>query len=242
MTASVSINVTSIAPRNIIDTYDEIALASGTHNNTEFGQSSLNFQTLGGSFSDYPTTKFSEVGGSSVLKLVKQADGAYYNFGVYTTAVIDIASIITCNVTTLFTSSIMLRGGSAALEVRSSQDGKTWLEWAAFKPVQRTFRFIQFRVLLETSDPKKTPEVNQFMISIDVPDTDIALSATIAAGGTIVNYGHTYYTIPYVTPCAIGENLHAELISKDKASCVIKIKDKNNNDVGGTADVRIKGY
>ena len=167
---------------------------------------------------------------------------SYYLNGIYTSAVIDIASIITCNVTTLFTSSVNLKGGSAALQVRTSQDGTTWLDWEGFKPIQRTFRYIQFRILLETTDITKTPEVNQCIVSIDVPDTDIALTATISTGGTTVPYGHTYYTVPAVVPAAIGENLHAELISKTLSDCVIKIKNASNTDVGGTADIRIKGY
>lgn len=382
--ASVSLTVSNLSPRNVIQTFDEIALASGTHDNTEFGTSLINFQTIGGKWSDYPTTKFSEVGGSSVLKLAKknlasdpsfqsgisswinqanmmtwdQTTGrtdncsmkvthgssvnnrvyfripvkkgqeitfsvyikgsgknrihieysggdyswkvfsnsestkgsgtweritagseiatsdttaycfvnfvnsndmwiddvqaeygdvmteydSYYLNGIYTSAVIDIASIITCNVTTLFTSSVNLKGGSAALQVRTSQDGTTWLDWEGFKPIQRTFRYIQFRILLETTDITKTPEVNQCIVSIDVPDTDIALTATISTGGTTVPYGHTYYTVPAVVPAAIGENLHAELISKTLSDCVIKIKNASNTDVGGTADIRIKGY
>lgn len=240
--ASVSLTVSNLSPRNVIQTFDEIALASGTHDNTEFGTSLLNFQTIGGKWSDYPTTKFSEVGGSSVLKLAKGSNGNYATSGIYTSAVIDIASIITCNVTTLFTSSVNLKGGSAALQVRTSQDGTTWLDWEGFKPIQRTFRYIQFRILLETTDITKTPEVNQCIVSIDVPDTDIALTATISTGGTTVSYGHTYYTVPAVVPAAIGENLHAELISKTLNDCVIKIKNASNTDVGGTADIRIKGY
>ena len=240
--ASVSLTVSNLSPRNVIQTFDEIALASGTHDNTEFGTSLINFQTIGGKWSDYPTTKFSEVGGSSVLKLAKDSNGNYATSGIYTSAVIDIASIITCNVTTLFTSSVNLKGGSAALQVRTSQDGTTWLDWEGFKPIQRTFRYIQFRILLETTDITKTPEVNQCIVSIDVPDTDIALTATISTGGTTVPYGHTYYTVPAVVPAAIGENLHAELISKTLSDCVIKIKNASNTDVGGTADIRIKGY
>jgi hypothetical protein len=96
----------------------------------------------------------------------------------------------------LFTSSVNLKGGSAALQVRTSQDGTTWLDWEGFKPIQRTFRYIQFRILLETTDITKTPEVNQCIVSIDVPDTDIALTATISTGGTTVPYDHTYYTVP----------------------------------------------
>ncbi|WP_302594082.1 phage tail protein [uncultured Megasphaera sp.] len=240
--ASVSLTVSNLSPRNVIQTFDEIALASGTHDNTEFGTSLINFQTIGGKWSDYPTTKFSEVGGISVLKLAKGSNGNYATSGIYTSAVIDIASIITCNVTTLFTSSVNLKGGSAALQVRTSQDGTTWLDWEGFKPIQRTFRYIQFRILLETTDITKTPEVNQCIVSIDVPDTDIALTATISTGGTTVPYGHTYYTVPAVVPAAIGENLHAELISKTLSDCVIKIKNASNTDVGGTADIRIKGY
>lgn len=240
--ASVSLTVSNLSPRNVIQTFDEIALESGTHDNTGFGSSLINFQTIGGKWSDYPTTKFSEVGGSSVLKLAKDSNGNYATSGIYTSAVIDIASIITCNVTTLFTSSVNLKGGSAALQVRASQDGTTWLDWEGFKPIQRTFRYIQFRILLETIDITKTPEVNQCIVSIDVPDTDIALTATISTGGTTVSYGHTYYAIPAVVPAAIGENLHAELISKTLSDCVIKIKNASNTDVGGTADIRIKGY
>jgi len=176
-----------------------------------------------------------------LLRLADTLD-MYYGAGIYTSAVIDIASIITCNVTTLFTSSVNLKGGSAALQVRTSQDGTTWLDWEGFKPIQRTFRYIQFRILLETTDITKTPEVNQCIVSIDVPDTDIALTATISTGGTTVSYGHTYYTVPAVVPAAIGENLHAELISKTLSDCVIKIKNASNTDVGGTADIRIKGY
>ena len=239
---AVSINVTEIAPRNVIDTFDEIALADGSMTNVEFGQSSLNFQTIGGRFSDYPTLKFSEVGGISVLKLKKKADGTYYSSGEYTTTVIDIGSVITCNVTTLFTNSTMLSGGSVTLQVKSSQNGNVWTSWEPFKPIQRTFRYIQFRVDLYTNDSAHTPEVNQFKVSIDVPDTDLAQSGHVSSGSSTFTYGHTFYTIPYVTPCAIGDGLRAEVVSKDKSSCVLRVRNLSGADVGGEVDVRIKGY
>lgn len=240
--AGVSLTADNLAPRNIIQTVDAIVLANGTHVNTEFGQSLINFQTIGGRWSDYPTTKFSEVGGSSVLKLLKAGDGTYPANGSYTTAIIDIGSIITGNVTALFTSTAMLKGGSVVLQVRLSQDGTAWLDWETFKPIQRTFRYLQFKVLLATNDTAKTPEVNQFAVSIDVPDTDIAMTAAISAGGTTVQYGHTYYTVPVVVPAAVGSGLHAELISKTTSNCVIRIRDAANADASGTADIRIKGY
>ena len=241
--ASAGSNVTSLSPKNVIETFDEILLADGTHSQTEFGQSLINFRNMGGKWSEYPTTKFSDVGGDSVLKLLKDSTGTYYSGGTYLTAVLDMGAVITADVTVRFISTVILKGtGTAVLEIQTSRDNATWLDWQVFKPAQRTFRYIRFRITLGTADITKTPEVNQFTISIDVPDTDIAVTASIVQGGTTVNYGHTFYTVPVVVPMAVGENLHAELISKTEADCIIKIKDKANTDVGGTADIRIKGY
>lgn len=365
--ASATVNVTALLPRNVIMTFDEIALANGTHSNTLFTNSKYNWQTFGGRFSDYPALKWEEAGSQKVLALnmpqVRNSDfsssdisnwtnqgtaltydssvgheragslkfigpnscyvilhlakgtqitfsawvkgkGAYlhveynggdyswnsppnskttetdewtklsvacpvttnattaylfvysqsevwiddveitYNHveGTYTTPVIDVSSVITCNVTSVFYSTTAMRGGSVTLKVRTSQDNETWTSWQVFKPVQRTFRYIQFKVDMATENTKNSPEVNKFIISIDVPDTDIALKQTIAKGGSTVSYGHTFYAIPAVVAAAVGENYHAEIVSRDKTSCVIKVKDKSNNDTGGACDIRVKGY
>lgn len=365
--ASATVNVTALLPRNIIETFDELALANGTHNNTLFTNSKYNWQTFGGRFSDYPALKWEETGSAKVLALkmpqVSNADfsssdisnwtnqgkaltydssvgheqagslkftgagrcfaylplakgtqitfsawvkgkGAYlhveyngggyswnsppnskttetdewtklsvacpattnettaylfvyspgevwiddveitYNHieGTYTTPVIDVSSVITCNVTSVFYSTTAMRGGSVTLKVRTSQDNETWTSWRVFKPVQRTFRYIQFKVDMATENTKNSPEVNKFIISIDVPDTDIALKQTIAKGGSTVSYGHTFYAIPAVVATAVGENYHAEIVSRGKSSCVVKVKDKSGNDTGGSCDIRIKGY
>lgn len=365
--ASATVNVTALLPRNIIETFDELALANGTHNNTLFTNSKYNWQPFGGRFSDYPALKWEETGSAKVLALkmpqVSNADfsssyisnwtnqgkaldydssvgheqagslkftgagrcyaylplakgtqitfsawvkgkgaflhveyngGGYssaappnskttetdewtklsvacpvttnattaylfvyspsevwiddveitYNHveGTYTTPVIDVSSVITCNVTTVFYSTTAMRGGSVTLKVRTSQDNETWTSWQVFKPVQRTFRYIQFKAEMATENTKNSPEVNKFIISIDVPDTDIALKQTIAKGGSTVAYGHDFYSIPAVVAAAVGENYHAEIVSRDKTSCVIKVKDKSNNDTGGACDIRIKGY
>ena len=365
--ASATVNVTALLPRNIIETFDEITLANGTHSNTEFTNSKYNWQTFGGRFSDYPALKWEETGSAKVLALkmpqVSNADfsssdisnwknqgkaltydssvgheqagslkftgngrcyvtlplakgtqitfsawvkgkgaflhveyngGGYswdsppnskttetdewtklsvacpattnettaylfvysqsevwiddveitYNHveGTYTTPVLDGSSVITCNVTSVFYSTTAMRGGSVTLKVRTSQDNETWTSWQVFKPVQRTFRYIQFKVEMATENTKNSPEVNKFIISIDVPDTDIALKQTIAKGGSTVSYGHDFYSIPAVVATAVGENYHAEIVSRGKSSCVVKVKDKSGNDTGGSCDIRIKGY
>ena len=240
---SYSVTVANLPVRNIIETYDEITLQSGVHNNTEFGQSLLNFQTLGGKFSDYPSTKFSDVGGTTVLKLVKDSNGNYYTSGIYSCAQIDIGQKITANFTADFRSTVVLRSsGSTVLQIRISQDGINWTDWQTFKPVQYTFRYAEFRVLLGTSDTTKTPEVNHLTIRIDVPKFPFNKTVTIPVGGTTVSYDHNYYTLPVLSPTAIGEGLHPELISKTNSDCIIKIKNASNQDVGGQLDLTGNGY
>lgn len=240
--ASATVNVTALLPRNIIETFDELALANGTHNNTLFTNSKYNWQTFGGRFSDYPALKWEETGSQKVLAIDMTKASNGHAEGTYTTPVIDVSSVITCNVTSVFYSTTAMRGGSATLMVRTSQDNETWTSWQVFKPVQRTFRYIQFKVDMATENTKNSPEVNKFIISIDVPDTDIALKQTIAKGGSTVSYGHTFYAIPAVVATAVGENYHAEIVSRGKSSCVVKVKDKSGNDTGGSCDIRIKGY
>ena len=241
LAAAVAITVAELMPKNIIHSYDELAARDGVHESTEFAQSDLNWQTIGGRFSDYPKVKFADAGGGNILRLKKDTVG-YAATGVYTCKVIDVGSIITANITTTFNNTSVLRdNGVISLEVRTSQDGETWIDWNIFKPLQFTFRYVQFRVRMR-GDGTRSPEVSRFIVQIDVPDTDISTSATVAQGGSRISYGHTYYTVPVVIPAAIGEGLYAELIEKEKEACVIKVKDRNNNDVGGKVDIRIKGY
>ncbi|MBP2655801.1 MAG: hypothetical protein H6Q73_3370 [Firmicutes bacterium] len=237
-----SVTVTDLPSRNIIESYDELTLQSGTHTNTEFGTSQYKFSNLGGKFSDYTTTKFSEIGGATVLKLAMN-DSEYYSSGTYNCEQIDIGQLITANITAYFVSTVLLASGtSATLEYRTSQDGETFTDWQDFTAVQSTFRYLEFRAVLATTDTTKTPEVNHFTISVDVPDTNLSLTATIDAGGTTVEYGETFYAIPVVIPTAIGENLYAQVIEKTTSGVTLKVKDSDNNDVGGTVDLLVKGY
>lgn len=237
-----SVLVENLPIKNFILSIDEIADPTGTHTHTEFGESLITFQTVGGTFADYPTTKWNELGGSTVLKLAKDGN-EYYESGVYELQQIDVGQIITADIGAYFVSTVMYAGGvSAILQFRTSLDGTSWIDWMDFKPMQRRFRYVEFKVILATSDVTQTPEVNHLVISIDVPDTDIAITYSIAQGGTTVPYGHEFYTVPNVTASAIGTTLHAVVASRNRTGCVVNIFDNNNNDVGGTVDLKIKGY
>jgi predicted phage tail protein len=237
-----SVIVNDLPAKNVIESFDELLLQSGTHVNTAFGTSQYKFSNLGGKFSDYITTRFSEIGGATVLKLAMNGS-VYDSSGTYTCEQIDIGQIITANITAYFVSTVLLASGtSATLQYRTSLDASTFTDWQDFNVVQATFRYLEFRAVLATTDTTKTPEVNHFTISVDVPDTDLSLTATIAAGGTTIQYGQTFYTIPVVTPTAVGENLYAQVISKTTSSVTLKVKDNLSNDIGGTVDLLIRGY
>lgn len=237
-----SVIVSELPLRNIIESFDELSLASGTHVNTAFGGSQYRFSNLGGKFSDYTTRKFSELGGATVLTLAMNGP-VYHSSGTYTCKQIDIGQIVTANISAYFVSTVLwVPGTSATLQFRTSRDGNTFTDWQDFKAVQATFRYLEFRTVLATTDTAKTPEVNHFTISVDVPDTDLSLTAIVAAGGTTIKYGQKFYTIPVVTPTAIGENLFAQVISKTTSSVTLKVKDSSSKDVGGIVDLRIKGY
>ncbi|MEN6411617.1 MAG: host specificity factor TipJ family phage tail protein [Veillonellales bacterium] len=233
--------VSDLPAKNVIETFDEIILQSGTHANTVFGTSQYKFSNLGGRFSDYRTMRFSEIGGNTVLKLAMNGS-EYYSSGIYTCQQIDIGQVITANITVYFVSTELLSGTSARLQYRTSQDGSTFTDWQDFKAVQASFRYLEFRAVLATTDTAKTPEVNHFTISVDVPDTDMSLTAAVAAGGTTIAYGRTFHTVPVVTPTAVGEDLYAQVIAKTTECVALKVKNASGHDVGGTVDIRVKGY
>lgn len=241
--ASVNINISDLPPKNVIQSYDEIVLQSGTQDGTEFGESLITFSTLPGRFSDYQSTKFSDIGGAMVLKL-SQVGGVYPTSGTYTCARKDLGQIITANIATVFQPSILYTAGTtASLEYRTSRDEITWTDWQQFSPLEATFRYADFRVLLATADVTKTPEVNQLLIRVDVPDKDIAKSVVVPVGGITVHYGHTFYEFPIVTPTAEGTVGRAVWYNKTKSTVdLMVVNNVTGADIGGNTDLRVKGY
>lgn len=240
--AAATISVTDLPPKNVIETFDEIALQTGAHSGTVFGASLITFATLPGDFPDYPVTKFSDIGGATVLKLAKTGS-VYQSSGTYTCSRKDIGQVITANIASVFQPSILYAAGTtAALEYRLSRDNVTWTDWQPFQPLEATFRYADFRVNLATQNTAMTPEVNQLLIRIDVPDTDIAKTVTVPIGGIAVSYGHTFYELPVVTPTAEGNTGRAVWSSKTKTNVFLQVINSTGTDIGGTVDLRVKGY
>lgn len=241
--ASATITIDGLMPKNVVFEYDEIALQNGTKTNVEFGTSQYDFANFPGRFSDYPNLRFNEVGGQQVLKLGQTGDYQYCSNGEYLVERKDMGQVITANIVAEFVSSVLLTHGvTAKLQYRTSRDNTNWSEWQDFKSVQATFRYGDFRAILSTNDRTDTPEVNIFKIKIDVPDVDKAGTATVAVGGSTINYGYTYWTYPAVIPTAIGSGLRAELIAIDKSNFTVKIVNTSGTSVAGQVTWQSRGY
>jgi predicted phage tail protein len=181
----------------------------------------------------------------NTIALMEVNDGinSYYRDGSYLCQRKDMGSVINANIGSRFVSSVLLSSGVfAKLQYRISTDGTSWTEWIDFVPAQATFRYVDFRVILSTADMAKTPEVNILAATIDVPDVDKYGSAIVAAGGTDIPFGHTYWQVPVVTPTAIGPGLRAELASVSQDRFKVRVLDSSGTDVGGSINWIAKGF
>ena len=92
-------------------------------------------------------------------------------------------------------------------------------------------------------------EVGVFNLAADVDDVEKTGSAIIPAGGTAVQYGHTFLggqgpeNTPIFTPMAMGAGIRAEVISSGLSSAVVKVVNAvTGADMPGTITYRVKGY
>lgn len=238
--ASAEVVVFNLPPKNVILSFDELALHNGTHVNTVIGTSFFNCLTFPGSCNDYPEVHCHEVGGTTVLKL---ADG--FTSGEYRPLRKDLGGLIQANISANFISSALMGSGNAAtLLFRTSRDGLNWDSWKDFAPITLYTRYIEYKVALETAALMSFPlEVNGLSVLVDVDDLDQTGTASIPVGGTDISYGCTFHSIPIVTPAAVGAGVRVELLSVGTNIFRAKvIRNSDNADVGGTIFWRAKGY
>ena len=236
--ASALITIGNLLPKNVIQTYNEITLQTGTLANVIFGTSNINFATLGGKFSDYSTTRFSDIGGMTVLKLASGKTS-----GSYITAVKDMGQAISANIAVQFIPSVLISGGSVALLYSISNDNSSWSDWKPFVPLKTVFRYIKFKVELTSPNTSTTPEVNTFNIIIDVPDVIKSGSSAVMAGGSTVSYGYTFVSSPAVVATATESGKRAEVTGTPGiTNFSVKVYNTSGTDVGGNINWIAKGY
>lgn len=240
-----SVTILGLPPKNVIYEYDEITLQSGTHTNTAFGLSSYNCSNFGGRCSDYPTLRCSDVGSHTVLKLAKNGS-IYYTSGTYQLTQKDVGSIITANITVEYVKSTLFTAGvSATLQFRTSTNGTTWTEWKVFSPCLCTFRYIQMKAILGTSDTSKTPEISTLTLKIDVPDRiERGYNVSVSSAGTTITFDKEYWEEPSVLPIAIlnGTGITAQLVSTTTTGFTAKVLNQAGTAVSGSINWIAKGF
>ncbi|MDR3563483.1 MAG: hypothetical protein P4N59_18900, partial [Negativicutes bacterium] len=270
--ATATVAIYGLPPKNMYLTFDELALQSGTHSDTQFGVSEYNCLTLPGQCDDdrYEGWQCNQVGGAVVLKLQGPLDyiedidslpsfddltATTPSYGVYTTTIIDLGQVMKVNLAVDFISTALLSvGNSSTLRFCYGQDKDHLEEWKDFAPVTLTTQCIQCQVILSSTDQVPI-EVGTFTVNIDVDDIETTGSTTVATGGSAIAYGYTFLGgpgpdgldepngTPIFTPTAIGEGLRAEVISVGVSSARVKVVNAiNGTDVGGTITYRVKGY
>lgn len=263
-----AINVQNLPPKNVILSYNELELRTGTLENCIFSVSGYLWRDLDKTWDEYETETWDSFGGESVLRLgtddgkylledesggylledgsgyyIKEALDEIPSSGSYTSSVKDMGQVITANVTSEFVTSQGTDPDiSAILQCRISNDNVTWSAYKDFVPALMTFRYIQFRVVMSTLDDSKTPQVSVLKLYIDVPDTVKSGKETIDVGGETISFGHTYYTLPAVVASSVGAGLRTEISAITETGFTVKVLNAASEDVGGDISWQSVGY
>lgn len=236
----VSITTSNLLPKNFIVTQDEITNPTGTFNQTEIGTSSWKWKDIPGKWSDYKGIKWNQFPRANVLKLAK--NGAdYFATGTYIVQY-DIGNAATAGISVDQFLFVLPAGVSATLDFRYSVNGTDWSPWSSFSECTKTFRYLEFRMNLTTTDVAKTPEVTRFMVAIDVPDIDRNNRVVVNVGGTFVPFGYTYNLTPKVVATAIGAGLIADVSNVTTTGFTGKVFNRSGTDVGGEINWISRGY
>lgn len=162
--------------------------------------------------------------------------------GDYKTAVVDIGKSMTSYVYAKVEKSTP-NSSTALIYARVSQDNITWSDWTElFEGAAFAFRYIQFKVAFEADSIFELPSITFWTDIIDVPDIVKAGQQTVEIGGSTINYGYSFFIIPYVVCSAIGAGYKAEITAKTKTDFTVRVLDSSNTDVGGVVDWHAKGY
>lgn len=170
-------------------------------------------------------------------------DDVYYDSGYYTVQY-DLGLPVTAEIAVDRFLFVLPPGVSATLYYRYSVDGVTWSNWELFTPSKKTMRYLEFRMVLETSDNTFTPEVTRFSVAIDVPDVDQKGTAVIDLAGETVTFPAAYNLPPALVVTAEGADAKADYSSVTNTGFfvqVVKASDGTPLD-GRTINWISKGY
>jgi len=135
-------------------------------------------------------------------------------------------------------------GQTAVFQIATSEDGISYTAWATFVTGDYYCRYAKFKITLTTDNANENIFVRMF-IERGTESGAITLSftnQTIAVGGTTINFGITFLSVPgvQVTPLGAAARIPG-VSSKTTSSCLVQIFNTSATDVGGNADVTVEG-
>lgn len=134
------------------------------------------------------------------------------------------------------------------LEMATSLDNITWTPWETFTAAQHVFRYIKFRLYMQTDSLTQTPEVYNFTIVIDMPDryeTGEDIEITNASTGKEIEFEAPFRAVPSVNVTvqdgAVDDRI--EFVTKTNSGFTIKIFNATlNTYVARSFDYIAAGY
>jgi hypothetical protein len=183
-----------------------------------------------------------EVTGLSV-DFAPPAINPYFTTGYYVVRY-DLEAVITCDVAVDKFLFVLPPGVSADLQFRYSVDDVTWSNWEPFSGCRKTFRYLEFKMILATEDSSKTPEVTRFSVKIDVPDDDQKGTEIVPVEGLTISFPRPYKLKPALVVTAEGTDVKADYGSVTKDGFWVQnFKRTDGSPIGGqTINWISKGY
>ena len=156
----------------------------------------------------------------------------------------DLKKTISCKIAP-YMSYVINKNTTIKLYVRTSVDKGNWSSWINFLPMNFSFRFVQFKYVLETTDIASTPRIYALYEKIIIKQKLYSSSAYVPVNGLLVNYGYTFYRKPSVIITPLGQNVIPELKETDVKlnKFFVRLKDINTGEyVAGQMNWQANGY
>jgi len=138
-------------------------------------------------------------------------------------------------------------GISQDFQERHKTETGDWTEWKSFWSGEFTFRYLQIKVILTTTNEWSRVRLLSLKIFVDVPDKNLEiLNRTIASTGTIIVYadeGVDFQRVKSIVVTTVGSSPLIPLITaQSNDECTIRLFDVDGVAQPGAVNVSCYGY
>ncbi len=122
---------------------------------------------------------------------------------------------------------------SVSLEIRKSDDNITYTPWTAFTAGKHIFRYVQFRLILNSLNPLVSPRVKMAGVTVDMPDRyEYGQNIACPPSGAIITYATAFKNNPAVNITLQNGATDDRLVFVYKTSAGFHVKVWNDTAAG----------